>query len=369
MAPSSPTHRYTVGSRFARTGLTCTPSVAERIDRLARPYLTLERSPSPPGAWQVIAESGPPPEGAVPESVTALGELPLEYAVDHTRRTLHHVAPEGEAWVVQSLLRATRAVHRSAANRQGVLFLHAGLVELNGIGVALVGGSRAGKTSFIMAAVLDGSGVMVGNDDVSLTTEQPAPDRGPEQGGAGTTVVGDGWPRSVSVRLDTLDLLFGPDRAADVLAALTHPANETLPGLRESGVEKHGTALIYPWEYADLLHTKIGRSAGVDALVHLSLADDPSEAGLSLVPPPERTGPLDEHVLALPNKHLNIFGHEPRPGSLLRTREALAALPTFRFRYEFRDVRRQVGRLADGLAERLGDVTGRAAPAGPEPRP
>ncbi|MCS0635800.1 hypothetical protein NX801_09000 [Streptomyces sp. LP05-1] len=338
MAPSGPTRRYTVRSHFAETGLVCAPSVAEHIERLASPYLTVAPGgPPDPGDWQVYAGTAPP-DGTVPETVTAQGETAVEYAVDHARRHLFHLAPEGEAWAAQSLLRATRAVHRSAAARQGVLFLHAGLIQLDGLGVALVGGSRAGKTSLIMAGVLSGSGVMVCNDDVSLTA-------GPD----GSGVLGTGWPRSISVRLDTLDLLFGRERAGEVLASLSHPANETLPSLRESGVEKHGTALIYPWEYAELLHTKVGRATGVDALVHLSLADRPEEAGVAAVPPDERAGLLDRHVLDLPNKHLNIFGHRPEPAGLRRTRAALTALPTFRFRYEFHDARRQAGRLAAHL--------------------
>ncbi|MGW4688322.1 hypothetical protein ACWEPM_25990 [Streptomyces sp. NPDC004244] len=360
MTSSTPAHRYTVRSHVASTGLTCSPSVAEHIDRLARPYLALEPGPCPAGAWEVVAGIEPP-RSAVPERVTAQGEVGVQYAVDHARRTLYHRAPAGEDWVTQSLLRATRAIHRSAASRRGMLFLHAGLVELDGLGIALVGGSRAGKTTFVMASVLRGAGVMVCNDDVSLTAE---PD--------GSGVLGAGWPRSVSVRLDTLDLLFGREKARDVLSSLTHPANRTLASLQESGVEEHGTALIYPWEYAALLDTRIGRSAGVDAIVHLSLADDPSETGVTDVPPAERAGLLERHVLGLPNKHLNIFGHAPDgAGAGNRTREALTALPTFRFRYAFRDVSREVARLSAHLRPRVPAagrpaehrLTARAAPA------
>lgn len=340
-AISATTQHYVVRSPFARTGLSCSRPVAEHIDRLAAPYLTLGPGPRDPGVWRTIADAAPPP-GAVPESVTAQGESAVDYAVDHPRRELYHLAPRGESWVTQSLLRATRAIHRSEASRQGVLFLHAGLVQLGGLGVALVGGSRAGKTSFVMAAVLGGAGVMVCNDDVSLTADAD-----------GGGVTGAGWPRSISVRLDTLDLLFGEDRAGAVRASLTHPANETLLSLRDSGVERHGTALIYPWEYADLLGAGIGRSARVDAIVHLSLADHPSEAELAPVAPAERGALLDRHVLALPNKHLNIFGHEPAPERLRRTRQALTTLPTFRFRYEFQDVRHQVDRLAGHLRARI----------------
>ncbi|WP_217224300.1 hypothetical protein [Streptomyces anulatus] len=335
---SSGTHPYTVHSRFARTGLTCTPHVAEHLQRLATPYLTLEPGDAGPDVWHVLADTRPP-DHATAEPVSAQGEATVEYAVDHAHRRIFHLAPGGEAWVTQSLLRATRAIHRSAACRRGALFLHAGLVELNGSGIALVGGSRAGKTSLIMAGVLEGAGLMVCNDDVSLTAD-------PDGGG----VLGIGWPRSISVRLDTLDLLFGRDRAETVRASLSHPANETLPSLVDSGVEPHGTALLYPWEYADALNTKIGHSTRVDAVVHLSLADTPSESRIAPVPPAARGELLKKHALGLPNKHLNIFGHEPDPTSLQRTRTALAALPTFRFRYEFADVRQQVNRLVEYLS-------------------
>ncbi|MFE3578236.1 phosphoenolpyruvate carboxykinase (ATP) [Streptomyces vinaceus] len=360
MAPNPPTHRYTVRSQVAATGLTCPPPVAEHIARLAGPYLSVEPGPGPAGSWQAVAGVEPPP-GAVPEEVAALGEVAVRYAVDHAHRTLYHRTPHGEDWTTQSLLRATRAIHRSAASRQGMLFLHAGLVELEGLGIALVGGSRAGKTTLVMTSVLHGGATMVCNDDVSLSAE---PDGG--------RVLGVGWPRSVSVRLDTLDLLFGREKAQGVLSRLTHPANRTLGSLRASGVEEHGTALIYPWEYAALLDTPVGRSARVDAIVHLGLADSPSDTGVADVPPAARADLLERHVLDLPNKHLNIFGHAPRQGAPARTREALTALPTFTFRYAFADAPREVARLAAHLRGRVpaparpaqDRLTAPAAPAG-----
>ncbi|MET7641166.1 hypothetical protein [Streptomyces sp. NPDC005438] len=323
--------------------MTCDESVAKRVEQLVAPYFTLQEGAVDTAEWEVTDRThGTPPDDAVRESVTAQGEVSVDYAVDHADRRLYHLAPRGEAWVTQSLLRATRAIHRSTASRRGDVFLHAGIVELNGAGVALVGGSRSGKTSLIMASVLNGSGLMVCNDDVSLTADAD---------GAGVT--GMGWPRSISVRLDTLDLLLGTDRAEAVRATLSHPANRTLVRLRESGVEPHGTALLYPWEYADVLDTRVGRSADVRAIVHLGLTDAPGEGVLEPVRASERGDLFDRHVLSLPNKHLNIFRHEPAPGGTDRTREALTALPTFRFRYDFRDVRRQAECLAEYLNQRL----------------
>lgn len=223
-------------------------------------------------------------------------------------------------------------------------------MRLNGIGVALFGGSRAGKTSLIMASVLDRGGRIVCNDDVSLMA---GPDHEPAAGSVDCGVIGVGWPRSISVRLDTLDLLFGRDRSRAVLASLSHPANQTLMSLRETGVEPHGTALLYPWEYADPLNTEIGSHTRVDAIVHVSLADDPAEAELSPVCGAASSELVGEHTLDLPNKHLNIFDHAPRAGGAADTRSAVTALPAFHFRYDFGDVRRQAERLADYLGCQL----------------
>ncbi len=332
-------HEFVVVSPFARTGLTCTPDRADRIRRLAEPWLTVQPGTAAPGEWRVLTGTEPT-AAARPEVVAASGEVPVRYAVDEAARLLFHLLPDGEDWRVQSALRATRAIHRSAASRAGDLFLHAGLLEVNGTGILLAGGSRAGKTTFIMTTVLGGTGRMISNDDSSLYAS------------ADGSVTGTGWPRSVSVRLDTLDVLFGRDRATELLAGLSHPANATLPGLRESGVEPHGTALFYPWEYARLLGTEIGKRAGVGAVVHLGLADDDEESHLAEVPLPERAALLDRQLLALPNKHLNIFGHEPAAGTTDRARLALKSLPTYRFRYRFREVRQEVDRLTSFLSTR-----------------
>jgi hypothetical protein len=344
------TRDFVVQSQFDRTGLVCTDAVAERITQLVAPYLNVEPGPVTPGEWQVFA-GVEAPASARRELVTALGEATVEYAVDHDRRDLYHVAPSSEAWITQSALRSTRAIHRSSASRQGALFLHAGLVRMDGVGIALIGGSRAGKTSLIMASVLTGSAQMVCNDDVSLICDAD-----------GSGMVGVGWPRSISVRLDTMDVLFGHEQATEIQLSLTHPANETLLSLRRSGVEPHGTALMYPWEYENLLGSQVQERTDVDALVFVSLADDPTEAGIKALALTESRERLQQRVLSEPNKHLNIFGHQPPPGRVESTVDALTALPSYQFRYDFRDVRAQAEWLTDFLGREVGGPDRRRAP-------
>lgn len=334
-------HPYTVRSRFTRTGLSCTEAVAEQVRQLAAPYLSLELENSSPKSWQVVAGAEPPPH-AEAVTVRAQGEVAVEYAVDYPSRFLFHVSPREDAWVVQSLLRATRAIHRSTASRHGAMFMHAGLIHFNGKGIALVGGSRAGKTSLIMASVMNGGCQMVCNDDVSLVY-------GPDS----NEVTGVGWPRSISVRLDSLDLLFGRNRSSTIQASLSHPANQTLLSLRASGIEPHGTALLYPWEYAELFKTEIKQETKVDALVYLSLADDPSGVEFYPVSRSASSKSLEKHILDAPNKHLNIFGHEPRVGVVETTHNAVTDLPSFHLQYYFRDVRTQAEKLVDYLSNQL----------------
>jgi hypothetical protein len=311
------------------------------------PYFTMVQQVEPADGWHVLA--GDPAPGNLPrEVVAAQGEDPLEYALDLPGRRIFHVRPNTEEWEVQSLLRVTRAIHRSEASAAGALMLHSGLVELGGHTVALVGSSRAGKTSLIMSAVLGGHGRMVCNDDLGLTVNP----------GTGR-VRGVGWPRSVSVRLDTFDVLLGRSHALAMRAALTHPANETLLRLQHQGIEPHGTALLYPHEYAEITGSEILREAEVSAVVHLGLADDPGGVEFEPVPPGKRSELLEPHILREPNKHLNVFGHAPRHDGAAATVAAVAALPTFHYRYFFTDAREASGRLQDLISHAL---AGHASP-------
>ncbi len=328
---------YVVCSPFASTGLVCSEAVAEQIRLLAAPYMSVERGECDPGDWRVAAGLRPP-ESAVDESVRAEGETSVEYAIDHEGRCVYHLAPLNDAWVTQSLLRATRAVHRSLATQQGVLLVHAGLVQLGEIGVALVGASRSGKTSLIMASVLNGEGVMVCNDDLALA------------GGPEGNVLGVGWPRSISVRLDTFDVLFGRKHSTAIQSGLTHPANKNLLTLRDTGIEPHGTALVYPWEYAQLLSSHLPVQANVDAIVFLGFAGDRTDTEFAQIPAEAAGGLLDQSILTVPNKHLNIFGHEPPTGRCGPIVSAVLDLPAFSFRYFFPDARQEVKRLSRSLA-------------------
>jgi hypothetical protein len=303
---------------------------------LVAPYLTIEPGTAGPQEWSVITGKTPP-ASAMTKTVTAHGEDSVDYAIDYESRHLYHLQPADEASVVQSLLRTTRAIHRSAAMGMGMVFVHGGLMRVDQLGVAVVGARRAGKTSLIMASVLNGLGRLVCNDGVGLAVE-----------GTGS-VYGVGWPGSVSVRLDTLDLLFGRTQSLEIQSGLKHPANKTLSRLHENGDEPHGNALLYLAEYSQILDSAIAHGSTVDVVVYPSLANPGDAARCAPVSPGNNRELFSKFVLSESNKHLNSFGDEPDKERAERAVDMIGALPAFRFCYQFPDVRRQADRLADFL--------------------
>lgn len=118
-----------------------------------------------------------------------------------------------------------------------------------------------------------------------------------------------------------------------------HPENKTLLTLRDAGIEPHGTALVYPWEYARLLSSHLSGRANVDAVVFLGFADNRGDREFRRLPAQVVGSLLDKSILAVPNKHLNVFGHESAAGRRERIRSAVLDLPAFSFRYFFPSAR------------------------------
>ncbi len=141
---------------------------------------------------------------------------------------------------IRTLLRLDVAQYDASA-----LFLHAGMLAWQGHGVAVVGNKRSGKTSTVLAAAGAGAD-FVSNDDLSL-----------HQGPDG--LAGQGWPRSVSVRLDTLGPL-----GLELPAGLTHPANRHRTDAR----------LLMPHEISRMLGCRIAPAAPLKAVLFPSFTAD-----------------------------------------------------------------------------------------------
>ncbi|ATL86862.1 hypothetical protein GCM10009548_31620 [Streptomyces malaysiensis subsp. malaysiensis] len=209
-------------------------------------------------------------------------------------------APVHVVRIVRTLLRLDAAEHDPSAS-----FLHAGMVAWQGLGIALVGNKRSGKTSTVIAATAAGAH-FVSNDDLSLHEASDGP-------------TGVGWPRSVSIRLDTLEPLglSLPTRTA-------HPAN----------THRDEAQLLMPHEIGAMFNGRLLRKAPLQAVVFPSFGADDT-ATLRRLAPGEAAERLLANLLTPPVKddELTSWFKLPTPEELsARVRQVAAGVPAFELR-------------------------------------
>lgn len=187
---------------------------AAELDGLCRPFFRRrpvdEDSPPAPLVWATTR----PPAGDGWERLeySSQTEPDRVLLVHHARREIAFVAPPS-AWRTQQLLRSVRNLIRWQAYERGELFVHGGMVAVHGVGIAFLGRKRAGKTSSILSALVNAAADFVSNDDLVLA---PTPDG----------VLGHGYPRAVTIRLDSLMAVTRDDqRLRSLVHDVRHPIN------------------------------------------------------------------------------------------------------------------------------------------------
>lgn len=283
--------RYRCSRAGDRVDLVAAPRFADSVAAILAPYIAVDPSPSGLEAeydssrpWQVRAGSKPFAASAAHRAVdlTTEGEPDFRFWIDADRRELVLDRMVDRAFTVQCVARYIRILLRLMYASSGkTLFLHSGLVARDGRGVAFIGAKRSGKTSAI-ATLMRSGWTFVGNDDVTFTPD----DRG--------QWIGHGWPRTVSVRADTLDALDLPAVAhtEDLYGRLSHPSR-ALPGSRD----ETRRWLIRPSEFAELLAAPPPAShVAVAAQVFPSFADRNAKPRLRRLDTEVAAGLLADHV-------------------------------------------------------------------------
>ncbi|MFF5858526.1 hypothetical protein ACFY8B_23340 [Streptomyces sp. NPDC012751] len=224
--------------------------------------------------------------------------------IDAERRVVHLTADSLSPYAPVHVVRNIRTLLRlqTAEYDASALFLHAGMVAWHGHGVAVAGNKRSGKTSTVLAAAGAGAD-FVSNDDLSV-----------HQGPGGP--VGHGWPRSVSVRLDTLGPL-----GLTLPAGTTHPANR----------HRTDVQLLMPEEVGRMLGCRIAPSAPLKALLFPSFTQD-EKFVLRRLDEAEAAERLLANLLTPPVKDdaLSAWFTPPPPRQLAdRARQLGATVPAF----------------------------------------
>ena len=145
----------------------------------------------PDGVWTIQAR-----QALTASDCSGNGSERLRYdepfALVDSRSKIIVVEEATEYLVVQRVIRLLRNLFRLLV-APGALFVHGGMIEVAGCGIAFLGAKYAGKTSSILAALTQTSAAFVENDSLSLHVD--------------THPYGLGWFRSIYIRRDVLSVL------------------------------------------------------------------------------------------------------------------------------------------------------------------
>lgn len=269
--------------------------ILQAITAHVSPYLHVQAlgERHPDGVWAIKALTAPSPSDSPGNGSERLCyDEPFAW-VDPTRKIIA-VGEATERLVVQRIIRLLRNLFRLLV-APDALFVHGGMIEVAGRGIAFLGAKYAGKTSSILAALTQTQAAFVENDSLSLHMD--------------THPSGWGWFRSIYIRRDVPPVLA---RQLAQQAKALKPLEQT-----------RDTSSLSPQDFA----TTFGCTLLPQAVLHLIILpsflprDAPVAFSLSRLSKEEARGALTGHLIPVPNEYHQFlrpfFPAPPDPAPLL----------------------------------------------------
>ena len=175
------------------------------------------------------------------------------FLINKKKLILEVLQPVDSEWLVQILIRLSRDALRNLAYDR-MYYLHGAFVVYNDYGICILGKKRSGKTTSVLNILSKGIGTsFISNDDVSIAYENGE-------------WIAYGWPRSLSVRKDSITALEKKGFNFNKSIELTHPYNKN--GVSEECVT------FYPSDFAVFTNSKISASHRLDMVIFTSFGDE-----------------------------------------------------------------------------------------------
>ena len=234
---------------------------ASLLPHLASHYQVVRISTPPQNVWILSSLANQHRErGSFQEFHSKVRGEPTRRVLYDLGRKIILINEATDPWLSIFLCRMLRDLLRWEMLSAGVLFLHGGMVTVNGTGIAILGPPKSGKTSTSLALLGTARACHVAENDLVVAHLRDK-------------AVGLGWPRSMCIRSDTLDAfdqIFPALRQG--VAEATHPY---------SG--RHGTDGIQlfhllPSEIAQVSHHEIKEQAKLDMIVFPRFVKEEEEA-------------------------------------------------------------------------------------------
>lgn len=181
-----------------------------------------------------------------------LDEPDRVFLVDEERKILQILQPTDEKWLAQMLIRLSRDALRNLA-RHKMHFLHGAFVVYKDKGICILGDKRGGKTTSVLNILSSDYTAFISNDDVSIQYEDGC-------------WMAYGWPRSLSVRRDSLQALkrIGINFSQEI--QLSHPYNQ-------NNVSNEYIT-FYPKDFSIFTNSPIKKSHKLDIVLFTSFANE-----------------------------------------------------------------------------------------------
>ena len=196
------------------------------------------------------------------------------------------IEQEEVAWQIMNSIRMIRNLLRWQLYCSGYCYIHGGLTNVNGTGIAFVGGKKSGKTSSILSFLSIKDVNYVTNDDLTVCMDG--------------SMKSLGWPRAIGIRKDTCDYIESLQKLVEnAYTASAHPANIFMYNNKQ---REYTTLYFRPKEMCQAYGKKISNSTCLKYIIFPSFTDQ-DEVSLEQLSKEEAIKLLKKNIEAKPDKH------------------------------------------------------------------
>ncbi|MDF2943589.1 MAG: hypothetical protein K0S01_2447 [Herbinix sp.] len=257
-------------------------------------------------------------------SVQPLGEPENTMLLNVNIKTIIFEHQLSEQWIVQNITRMVRALLRLQCYESGALFVHGGLVNYLDKGIAFIGHKKSGKTSSILSLLSFDQTSFVSNDDISFSIQNDE-------------WIAEGWPRSIVVRQDTLEVLC--DQIELDLEMLKHPLNKY-----NNENANNNTICFYPDEFSNIFSKSTMDKCSLNYLIFPCFSPrNESSAKLTRLSLDNALNVLNNNILLNPEKYIDhLLPYFNLPNLLTLkdiTRKIVSAIPCYSLEQSFSNLK------------------------------
>ncbi len=250
----------------------------KRIEFLSKEYFTVSMEKNI-GSWEISVLEAKDIKGYEKVCIHAEGEPECNLFINgNDRKIIFIMNDNNQEWLIQNIHRMIRVLLRMQCIEKGHLFMHGGLVNYRGYGIAFLGGKKAGKTSSILSMLSLMDSVFVSNDDISFFEND-------------NVWMAQGWPRSIVVREDTLEKVCGRKKNTFV-HELHHPLNSS-----------NKLICFYPDEFVNIFNRKLSSESILSGIIFPSFSNDVNMSYFRQLNEEEAEKFVIENILINPAKY------------------------------------------------------------------